>query len=145
MRWAWAALALLWGGVAMAETLVTYSVVDDAVVRPLTTRRGNPERGLGIMESRDAGNCMLCHTMPLRGRHVFGNAGPDLAGVGARLSEGQLRLRVIDQSKLNAKTIMPAYYRIDGLTRVATAYRNKPILTAQQVEDVVAFLMTLRP
>jgi sulfur-oxidizing protein SoxX len=64
--------------------------------------------------------------------------------VGARLSTAQLRLRVVDQSRLNRDTVMPSYYRVSGLTRVAGAYRGKPILNAQQIEDVVAYLQTLR-
>jgi sulfur-oxidizing protein SoxX len=74
----------------------------------------------------------------------MGNIGPPLAGVGARLSEGQLRLRIVDSMRLNRDTIMPSYYRVDGLNLVAEAWRGKPVLTAQQVEDTVAYLLTLR-
>ena len=74
----------------------------------------------------------------------MGNLAPSLEGVGARLSEGQLRLRIVDSSKANPQTIMPSYYRTAGLTRVAPASSGKPILDPQQVEDVVAFLVTLR-
>jgi len=69
---------------------------------------------------------------------------PDLSGVGSRWSAGQLRLRLVDATRLNPETIMPTYYRIDGLTRVGSAWAGKPILTAEQVEDVIAFLVTLR-
>lgn len=74
----------------------------------------------------------------------MGNIGPPLSGIGARLSAGQLRLRVVDQSRLNHDTVMPSYYRVEGLTRVAPAYQGKPVLTAGQIEDVVAFLQTLQ-
>jgi sulfur-oxidizing protein SoxX len=73
-----------------------------------------------------------------------GTLAPDLKGAGARASEGQLRLRIVDASRLNPDTIMPTYYRTDGLARVAPLFRGKPILTAEQIEDVVAFLATLR-
>jgi len=74
----------------------------------------------------------------------MGNLAPPLVGVGARLGEGQLRLRIVDSIRLNPQTIMPSYYRVDGLNRVAAAWRGKPVLTAQQVEDTVAYLLTLR-
>jgi sulfur-oxidizing protein SoxX len=74
----------------------------------------------------------------------MGNLASPLAGVGTRLSEGQLRLRIVDSARLNRDTIMPSYYRVDGLNQVAAAWRGKPILTAQQIEDAVAYLRTLR-
>jgi sulfur-oxidizing protein SoxX len=86
----------------------------------------------------------LCHTFPDAGDTPLGNIGVALSGVGARLTSGQLRLRVVDSARLNPQSVMPAYYRIDGLTQVAPAYRGKPLLTAQQVEDVVAYLTQLR-
>ena len=74
----------------------------------------------------------------------MGDIAPPLSGVGARLSEGQLRLRIVDSSRLNPETVMPSYYKVDGLVRVASAWRGKPVLTAQQIEDVVAYLKTLK-
>jgi len=88
--------------------------------------------------------CLLCHSGPFPEEKFQGTLAPDLRGSGARWSEGQLRLRLVDAAKFNAETIMPSYYRIDGLNRVLPAFRGKPILTAEQIEDVVAFLMTLR-
>lgn len=95
------------------------------------------------MAGRDA-NCLLCHAVPETGERFMGNVGPPLSGVGGRLSAAQLRLRIVDQSRLNRDTVMPSYYRVSGLTRVAAAYRGKPVLTAQQIEDVIAYLQTLR-
>lgn len=95
------------------------------------------------MAGREA-NCLLCHAVPETGIRFMGDIAPPLSGIGSRLSAGQLRLRIVDQSRLNADTVMPSYYRIEGLVRVAPAYRGKPVLTAQQIEDVVAYLQTLK-
>jgi len=95
------------------------------------------------MAGRDA-NCLLCHAVPETGARFMGNIAPPLSGIGSRLSAAQLRLRVVDQSRLNPETVMPSYYRVEGLTRVASAYRGKPVLTARQIEDVIAFLQTLK-
>jgi sulfur-oxidizing protein SoxX len=94
--------------------------------------------------NRQVGLCLLCHSGPFPEERFQGNLAPDLKGAGARWTEGQLRLRLVDSSRINAASIMPAYHRTEGLTRVAPAYRGKPILSAEQIEDVVAFLMTLR-
>src|SRR5262249_40928316 len=98
----------------------------------------------GIVTNRRLGLGLLCHRGPFPEERFQGNLAPDLAGAGKRWSEGQLRLRIVDSSRINAATIMPAYHRSDGLTRVAPAWRGKPILTAEQIEDVVAFLTTLK-
>lgn len=88
--------------------------------------------------------CLLCHSGPFAEQKSQGDLAPDLAGTGSRWSEGQLRLRLVDAARLNAATIMPSYYRIDGLERVAATWRDRPILSAPQIEDVVAYLTTLR-
>jgi sulfur-oxidizing protein SoxX len=134
-------------GITHAQPIATlpgYKVVADAIPEPLTASPGDPARGRAIVANRQLGLCLLCHTGPLPEERFQGNLAPDLAGVGERWSEGQLRLRIVDAGRLNPSTIMPSYYRIDGLTRVNAAWQAKPILTAQQVEDVVAFLRTLR-
>lgn len=88
--------------------------------------------------------CILCHSGPFPEQAFQGDLAPNLSGSGGRWSEGQLRLRLVDASRLNAATIMPSYYRVDGLTRVGTSWRGKPILSAEQIEDIVAYLATLR-
>lgn len=125
------------------EALRPYTVVGDAIPAPLTGSRGDPERGRAIVTARQ-NTCLLCHSGPFPEQRFQGNLSPDLKGTGARWSEGQLRLRLVDASRLNAETIMPSYYKVDGLTRVGTAWRGKPILSAEQIEDVVAYLTTLR-
>jgi sulfur-oxidizing protein SoxX len=124
------------------EPLRPYRVVGDAIEEPLVPG-GDPARGRGIVLSRQS-TCLLCHSGPFPEERFQGDLAPDLAGVGARWSEGQLRLRLVDSLRLNPDTIMPAFYRTQGLNRVGAAWRGKPILTAEQIEDVVAFLRTLR-
>jgi sulfur-oxidizing protein SoxX len=139
--------AMLAGGIAdrpRAEALRSYTVVGDAIPDSLTGTSGNPERGRAIVINRQVGLCLLCHTGPFPEERFQGTLAPDLKGAGSRASEGQLRLRIVDASRLKPDTIMPPYYRIDGLTRVAPAFQGKPVLTAEQIEDVVTFLMTLR-
>lgn len=130
--------------IVRAEAVRSFVVVGDAIPQSLTGRHGDPGRGREVVVSRQLGNCLLCHRMPIIEERFQGNLGPDLSGVGARLSEGQIRLRVVDATRLNPATIMPPYYRVEGLQRVMAVYRDKPVLTAEQVEDVVAFLSALR-
>jgi sulfur-oxidizing protein SoxX len=120
-----------------------YAVVGDGIPASLTGEKGDPARGRALLLNRQS-TCLLCHSGPFPEEKFQGNLGPDLKGTGSRWSEAQLRLRLVDAGKLNAATIMPAYYRVQGLTRVAPAWRGKPILSAEQIEDVVAFLSTLR-
>lgn len=128
----------------VVETSARVIVNGDAIAESLTGVPGNVSRGRTIVASRQQGLCLLCHTGPFPEERFQGNLAPDLAGAGSRWSEAQLRLRVVDARRLNSSTIMPPYHRIDGLSRVGTAWRSRPVLTAQQVEDVVAFLATLR-
>jgi sulfur-oxidizing protein SoxX len=100
-------------------------------------------RGRALVVERSS-TCILCHSGPFPEQKFQGDLAPDLSGSGSRWSEGQLRLRLVDASRLNAATIMPSYYRVDGLDRVGTTWRGKPILSAEQIEDIVAYLITLR-
>jgi len=110
----------------------------------LTGQNGDPVRGRAIVTNRQVGLCLLCHSGPFPEERLQGTLAPDLKGAGSRSSVAQLRLRIVDAGRINPDTIMPPYYRIDGLTRVAPVFRDRPILTAEQIEDVVAFLETLR-
>jgi L-cysteine S-thiosulfotransferase len=126
------------------QGLRPFQVVGDAIAASLTGAPGDAARGRAIVLNRQTGLCLLCHSGPFPEERFQGNLAPDLRGAGSRWSEGQLRLRLIDSSRLNPGSIMPIYYRTEGLARVAPAWRGKPVLTAEQIEDVVAFLMTLR-
>jgi sulfur-oxidizing protein SoxX len=128
---------------ARAE-LVAYKIAGDAIPTSLTGSHGDAARGRAIVANHNTGLCLLCHSGPFPEDKFQGPMAPDLAGAGARWSEGQLRLRIVDASKFNPQTIMPPFYRVDRLIRVAPAFRDKPVLTAVEVEDVVAYLMTLK-
>jgi sulfur-oxidizing protein SoxX len=116
----------------------------DAIPESLTGAKGDPARGRTIVANRQVGLCLLCHSGPIPEERFQGNLAPDLRGAGTRWSEGQLRLRIVDSARINAATIMPAYHRIEGLVRVAPAWRGKPVLSPEQIEDVVAYLTTLK-
>jgi len=133
------ALALA-GWPASGAELVPYRIERGAIDAPLAAP-GDAARGRTLVLGRDT-NCTLCHVVPDAGGRPAGNLGPPLAGAGARYTAGELRLRIVDSLALNPATIMPSYYRVEGLANVAAPYRGQPILDAQQVEDVVAFLRT---
>jgi L-cysteine S-thiosulfotransferase len=138
-----AAVLLALPGPAGAQTPRPYAVVGDAIPEPLTPTRGDVARGHALIVERSS-TCILCHSGPFPEQKFQGDLAPSLAGSGSRWSEGQLRLRLVDASRLNAATIMPSYYRVDGLQRVGTLWRGKPVLSAEQIEDIVAYLVTLR-
>jgi sulfur-oxidizing protein SoxX len=126
------------------EGVKSYEVLGDAIPQSLTGTPGDPARGREIVTNRFVGLCVLCHTGPFPDVPQQGTLAPDLKGAGTRWSVAQLRLRIVDSSRVVPDTIMPAYYRIDHLQRVAPQFRGKPVLTAEQIEDVVAFLATLK-
>ena len=136
MRW-WIALVALCAVAAAASA-------EDGLPQSLTGAKGDPARGRAIVVNRQVGLCLLCHSGPFPEERFQGNLAPDLRGAGARWSEAQLRLRIVDSSRVNPASIMPAYYRSEGLTRVGKAWQGKPVLSAEQIEDVVAYLVTLK-
>jgi sulfur-oxidizing protein SoxX len=113
------------------------------IEQPLGGLEGDPVRGEKVV-IRQASTCTLCHAGPFPNPHLQGNVGPDLHGVGARLSRPELRERLVDASRMNPATVMPSFFRTEGLTRVGAAWRGKPILSAQEIEDAVAYLATLK-
>lgn len=116
---------------------------DEGIPASLTGAKGDPARGRAIVANRQVGLCLLCHTGPIPEERFQGNLAPDLREA-ARLTEAEIRQRLVDPARVNPRTIMPAYYRTEGLTSVAPAYRGKTVLSAEQIEDVVAYLLSLR-
>lgn len=113
-----------------------------ALLVPVAAWAGDAEKGRALATGQAEASCILCHAIP-GAKAAAGNLGPSLAGVGSRLSAQELKARIVDASRINPKTAMPPYGRVDGLYQVAAPYRGKPLLTAEQIDDVVAFLLTL--
>jgi len=144
-----AALLASIAGSALAQSggprgAMPYTVVGDAIPKPLADKPGDAARGRAIVANRSVGLCLLCHSGPIAEERFQGTLAPSLAGAGGRWSVAQLRLRIVDGARLNPDTIMPPYYRTTGLQRVAKPFEGKTILTAEQIEDVVAYLATLK-
>ena len=122
----------------------TVSAQSDGMEAPLTYVAGNAAKGRAIVANRQQSLCLLCHSGPFADAQLQGNIASNLTGAGSRWTAGQLRLRIVDAKQLNPNSIMPAMHKLEGLQNVSRAWRDKPVLDAQQVEDVVAFLLTLR-
>jgi sulfur-oxidizing protein SoxX len=127
------------------KSLVKYEVTGgERIAKSLTGKPGDAAKGRALSIHRKKGNCLACHTLPIPEQSFHGNIGPDLAGVGSRYNAGELRLRLVDATLVNADTIMPAFYRNAGLHRVLKKFKGKTILKAQEVEDIIAYLLTLK-
>jgi sulfur-oxidizing protein SoxX len=136
---------VIWRALAALLLLPTAAwAQQESIPQSLSGQPGDPARGRAIVANRTVGLCLLCHSGPIPEERFQGNLAPSLEGAGLRSTPGQLRLRLVDARRLNPDTIMPPYYRMDGLTRVAKNFQGKTILTAQQIEDVVAYLATLK-
>jgi len=122
---------------------VPYAIAGDGILQSLTGAPGDAARGRALVLDRST-TCILCHSGPFPETRFQGDLAPDLRGTANRWSASQLRLRLVDASRFNPQTIMPSYYRINGLARVGRNFAGKPILSAGQIEDIVAFLATLR-
>jgi L-cysteine S-thiosulfotransferase len=124
--------------------LESFTVEGDAINLALGGLKGDATRGRAIVANRQQGLCLLCHAAPIAEERFQGNLAPSLAGVGSRLTEGQLRLRMVNSRATNPETIMPSYYQTENRSRVGPAWQGRTILNAQQIEDVVAYLAMLR-
>jgi len=136
--------AAAWLLAAAALPAAAFEVVGDGIPQPLVATPGDADRGRAIVAHRQVGLCLLCHSGPFPEERFQGNLAPSLQGAGARWTAAQLRLRIADNRRLNPDSLMPAFYRTEGLQRVGRAWQGRPVLDAQQIEDVVAFLGTLQ-
>lgn len=141
-----AVCALMIGAAAAnAEELVSYEIVDGTIPASLTGQPGDPAAGRKVLFDRKLGNCLACHMVSdLEDQPFHGEVGPPLDGVADRWDEATLRMLIVNAKQVYDGTIMPSFYKNSGFVRIATQFEGKPILTAQQVEDVVAYLMTLK-
>lgn len=130
---------------ALATDPGAIKVVDDAIPMALTDQAGDAGNGQKLVVNRKQGNCLACHAISeLASQPFHGDVGPTLDGVADRYNAGELRMLVVNAKLSNEDTIMPAFYRVEGLNRVNKKFKDKTILNAQQVEDVVAYLQTLK-
>ncbi|WP_246668617.1 sulfur oxidation c-type cytochrome SoxX [Bradyrhizobium sp. UNPF46] len=136
-------VSLAFASPTKADELVAYNIVGDGIPQSLTGSPGDVARGRALVLARTT-TCILCHSGPFPETRFQGDLAPDLTGAGNRWTTSQLRLRLVDASRFNAQTIMPSYYRSNGLVRVGRNFAGKPILSAAEIEDIVAFLATLR-
>lgn len=127
------------------QDYVAWKIDNDEIRQALNGLKGDAERGRHLVIDQDKGNCLSCHHLPIPEEIFHGDVGPDLHGVATRLTQGQIRLRIVDEKVINPVTIMPGYYRHpEKLRLVANEYAGKTMLSAQEIEDVVAYLMTLK-
>jgi L-cysteine S-thiosulfotransferase len=134
-----------WAQGAATDPFAKFEIKDGQIDKSLTGTTGDVQKGRQVIISRTLGNCLACHEITnLKSEPYHGNTAPSLDGVASRMSEGELRLRIVDGTKVNPDTMMPPFYRKDGLNKVMRRFQNTTILSAQQVEDVVAYLKTLR-
>ncbi|CCQ73761.1 sulfur oxidation c-type cytochrome SoxX [Magnetospira sp. QH-2] len=129
---------------ARAADTIDFFVVGEGIPEYLAGVAGDAAKGKKTAVARKKGNCLACHKMPIPEEQFHGEVGPDLAGVGSRMSEAELRLRIVDPKITNSESMMPSFYRIEGLNRVMKKHQGKTMLSAQEVEDVVAYLKTLK-
>ena len=141
------AVSAAFGLSAMAGTpkLVSYKIVDESSIpKSLTGKPGNSKKGRKLAVHRKKGNCLACHKMPIPEQQFHGEIGPDLAGVGSRYSAGELRLLIVNPKVVNEDTIMPAFYKNTGFNAVLKKFKGKTVISAQDVEDIIAYLLTLK-
>jgi sulfur-oxidizing protein SoxX len=148
-------LAAVWTAAAHAahpETMLVHPVAgaaplvvsDGGIATALTPQAGDSIRGRALVANRQLSMCLLCHQAPIAEARFQGDVSTSLAGVGLRWTAAQLRLRLVNPRLLTPDSVMPAYYRVEGLKRVSGGWRDKPLLDAQQIEDIIAWLQTLQ-
>ena len=125
------------------EDLIKYDIIDYSIPYSLTNIEGDIKNGREVVLSRQ-GNCLACHKIPQADDIFQGDIGPSLEGIGSRYTIAELRLRLVNPYAINPETIMPAFYKVRGLKRVDKKYKEKSILSAQEIEDVISWLATLK-
>lgn len=128
---------------ANAQEMANVNIVDGTIPQSLTGTPGDPVNGRKVAIHRKKGNCLACHQMPIPEQQFHGETGPALHGVGDRMTEAELRMRLVDPKVVDPDTMMPSFYKTD-LHRVLPKFQGKTILSAQEIEDVVAYLKTLK-
>ena len=118
--------------------------VGDGIPKSLTGKPGNAKKGRSTAINRKKGNCLACHSMPVPEMADHGNIGPNLAGVGSNYTVAELRLRLVSAKTISPDTVMPSYYMKTGFNRVQKKWRGKTVISAQDVEDILAYLVTLK-
>lgn len=116
----------------------------DEIAKPLEGLIGDAQRGVSVFESREGGHCLLCHMVDTSRAEFQGSLGPDLSTVGSRFTAAQLRLRIVDYDRVKPGTTMPSYFRTENLTQVGPEYAGRTMLSAQDIEDIIAYLETLK-
>lgn len=138
-------IALIGAMAATAQAAeVTYKVYKDTIPVSLTGIGGNAAKGKKVAVNTRKGNCLACHVMPVPEQPFHGAVGPDISDIGSRATPAELRMRIVDPKVLNPDTIMPAFYKSKGLHRVPKKFQGKTMLSAQEIEDIIAYLMTLK-
>lgn len=127
------------------QNFYPWKIENYAIKKPFGGFNGNAQRGRKIVINKDKGNCLACHSLPIPEEPFHGTVGPPLQGIASRYTEGQIRLRIADEQKVIPTTIMPGFYKDPKENnRVDDNFWGKPVLTAQEAEDVIAYLMTLK-
>lgn len=144
MRQAWIFVLAVMLSPAQAREMAPFTVSGDSIEAALEGRVGSAVRGEAVVKNRETGNCLICHQIPDRRERFQGELGPPLAAVGLRLTAGQIRLRLVDPTLVNERAIMPAYHRVHGLVNVDLRHAGRPVLSAQEIEDVVSYLAGLK-
>ena len=136
-------MALTACGKTDPELISAPDIIGDTLPMALTSTPGDPARGEALFADRDGAHCVLCHRVEGLDAPFQGNVGQDLSNIGNRLSDAQIRLRIVDYEQVKPGVTMPSYYRIHGINQVGEEYENQPALTAQSIEDIIAYLSVL--